>query len=313
MELTGNPCGLATFAYGLLLLLSVVARGEDPPKEGTKGKEYIFVQAADLAAGVPVEARLGGLLAIDSESFKWKFIASPEVMGGSVSPNGRWLVCTRRGKGVQIVGTWLYDLRGDEPPRMIFGGRGVPFWSDDGKHINIGAAVSNREFVTWRVNVDGTELTKLPLPETDLFTDCSRDGTWLLGSSLGAAGTSWGRIVLAHADGTGMHTVVEGKSSMTFAQISPDGKTVAYVENAFQVGAIASLWLVDANGANRRRVPLNVNPAARIRVCWSPDGSRLALGLWIRDGDRIALVDPDGKNCKTLSLPPLSLTLQDWK
>ena len=92
MSLSGNPCRLAIFACGLLL--SVVVKGEDLPKEGTKGKQYIFVQAADLAGGVPVEARLGGMIAIDPETFKWKTITGPEIMGGSISPDGRWMVCS---------------------------------------------------------------------------------------------------------------------------------------------------------------------------------------------------------------------------
>jgi hypothetical protein len=319
MASSGNPSSSATYGYFIILLLTLVARGEDPSKEGTKGTQSIFVQAADLSAGVPVEARFNGLIAVDPDTSVWRKIAGPEVVGGAISPDGHWLVSTRRGKEVQLLGTWLYDLRGDLPPRPIFDGKGVPFWSDGGKHIIIGTASGTGKFVTWRVNADGTDLARLPLPDTDFHTDCSRDGTWLLGSSLGASGASRGRIVLVHPDGTGMHTVVEGRNSMTFATISPDGQSVAYVEDAFQVRAKASLWLVNANGVSRRKVPLDFDPAVRVRVCWSPDGSRLAMGLWNVGAnqnalaDQIAMVDTDGKNYQVLALPPWRLTLVDWK
>ena len=43
--------------------------------------------------------------------------------------------------------------------------------------------------------------------------------------------------MLVHSDSPGLHTEVAGKNIMTFARISPDGQSVAYVENAFHAKA----------------------------------------------------------------------------
>ena len=107
----GIPGRLAAFGYCIILLLSLVARGEDPSRGGTKGKEFIFVKAADLAAGVSAEARFDGLIALDLETLKLRTVAGTEVVAGAISPDGRWLLCTHRDKAVVIAGTSVHDLR----------------------------------------------------------------------------------------------------------------------------------------------------------------------------------------------------------
>jgi Tol biopolymer transport system component len=312
MRTAGNRWIPAVFGCCVTLLGSSAASGE-PPEVEAIGKALIFIHMEDRAAKLPAEGRFNGLIALDVETSKWRMVSGPRIVEYAVSPDGRWLVGIRRGNAVEDRGIWLYDIKGDHPPRRVFEGRGIPSWSGDGKQIVIGSSLGAVRFETWRVNADGTGAMKLPLPDTDFVTDCSRDGTWLLAESLGAAGADRGRIVLVHPDGTRLHIVVGGKKSLTFARISPDGQSVAYVEDAFNVNGLAALWLVDADGGNRRKIPIDFVPGTRVRVCWSPDGSRLALGLTSARGSRIAVVDRDGKNFRVLGLPSWDLSLVDWK
>ncbi len=308
---TARSCCIPSTLGCCAVLLGAFTARADPPGEEVNGRGVIFVEARDLK--VPAAGRFTGLLAVNPETSKWRVVAGPEVEGKAVSPNGRWLVGNRRGNAVEDRGIWVYDIKGEHPPRRVFEGRGIPSWSGDGKQIIISSSVGTGRFVTWRVNADGTGAMKLPLPDTDFATDYSRDGTWILADSLGATGADRGRIVLVHPDGTGLHTVVGAKNSLTLARISPDGQSVAYVKDAFNVNAHATLWLVDADGGNRRRVPVDFGVGTRVQVCWSPDGLWLALGLSSAMGSRIAVIDRDGKNFRVLGLPSWDLKLVDWR
>ena len=100
------PSGTASFCS------SLSSQGaKTPQRGGTKGKEFIFVKAADLAAGVSAEARFDGLIALDLETLKLRTVAGTEVVAGTISPDGRWLLCTHRDKAVVIAGTSVHDLR----------------------------------------------------------------------------------------------------------------------------------------------------------------------------------------------------------
>ena len=70
----------------------------------------------------------------------------------------------------------------------------------------------------------------------------------------------------------------------------------------------ARLFVVDINGQHRRRIPTHFEPGTTVIVCWSPDGSRLALTAH-RHGDKgnsIVLENLEGPNYhfRKLPLPP---------
>jgi Tol biopolymer transport system component len=308
---TDRSCCIPVVLGCCAVLLGFFVTRADPPGEEVNGRGVIFVEARDLKA--PAAGRFIGLLAVNPETSKWRVVAGREVEGKAVSPDGRWLVGIRGGNAVEDQGIWVYDLQGERPPRRVLEGRGVPSWSGDGKQIVISKSLGRERFVTWKVNADGTGAVKLPLADALFVTDFSGDGSWLVAASFDEVGPDWGRIVLVHPDGTGLHTVVGGKGSLTFTRISPDGHSVAYVEDAFNVNALATLWLVDTDGRNRRKVPIDFGVGTRVRVCWSPDGSRLALGLSTALGTRIALINRNGEGYRVLELPRWSLALVDWK
>ena len=53
------------------------------------------------------------------------------------------------------------------------------------------------------MNADGTGRVKLPIRETDVVLDSSRDGTWLATRTAPGQATHRGRLTLVHPDGTG--------------------------------------------------------------------------------------------------------------
>jgi Tol biopolymer transport system component len=151
-----------------------------------------------------------------------------------------------------------------------------------------------------------------------LVLDASPDGSWLAARDVGPDSKHWGRLTLVRPDGTGAHHLTEGSASkdlFTIFRFSPDGREIAYVEVRTVDGVRTSrLFLVDLEGKDRRELPVALERGATAVPAWSPDGSRLALGLAGDQTSAIAVVDRDGKNFRKLPLPPWPwfFTLCGW-
>jgi Tol biopolymer transport system component/DNA-binding winged helix-turn-helix (wHTH) protein len=67
-----------------------------------------------------------------------------------------------------------------------------------------------------------------------------------------------------------------GNANSSFAAISPDGKSIAYMRDT-------ALWMIDADGANARKLADLPGPASWL--AWSPEGGRLRFTLNVRLSD----------------------------
>ncbi len=179
-----------------------------------------------------------------------------------------------------------------------------------------------RKFETWRVNADGTGRTRLPIPDGDLVLDCSRDGTWLATRTIGGEPAHRGRLTLVHPDGTGARYLTEGSANddlFSIFKISPDGRSVAYVEIK-TVGDVrhARLFVVDIEGQHRREIPITFEPGTTVDCLlvarWIAAGIELDRQAGPRIG-RSPLVDLDGSNLRKLPLPPgrWNFAVCDWE
>jgi len=323
--------GVLTVGMGLLAIPTVGASRRDGQSDGAaktarrvSGGE-IIVRAGDLSRDREEEG-LSGTVAIDPETGKWRPIyRGLSLAPGRVSPDGRSIVYSSLGTELpeNEIGIWVYDLTGKAPIRRIFERKGQPFWTTNGRQVVIGTPVGEKyeKFETWRVNTDGTGRTKLPIPDTDLVLDCSGDGTWLATRTIGGEPRHRGRLTVVHPDGTGPRYLTEGSANddlFSIFKISPDGRSVAYVElRTVDDIRHSRLFVVDIEGQNRLEIPIAFEPGTTVGVWWSPDGSRLALNAMngkTKEGS-IALVNLDGSNYRKLSLPPgrWHLEVCDWK
>jgi RNA polymerase sigma factor (sigma-70 family) len=302
-------------------------RNDDPSRTGKESAGELVVRAADLSRQGGEEPFIG-IVAIDPQTAKWRTIYTGLAIGGGpVSPDGRYLVSAILGRNLdpQEAGIWVYDLTGQTPPRQIFDQRGEPNWTNNGQAVIIAVPLGQGwgKFETWRVNADGSGRVKLPILETEAVLDCSRDGTWLATRTVGGEATHRGRLTLVHPDGTGARYLTEGSIddlsfSFSLFKISPDGRSVAYVENKAVNGLHQSrLFVLDIEGKRRREVPIPIAPGTMPRVCWSPDGSRLALTFvdYQTTEGSIELVNLDGSALSKVPLPPgrWNLDVCDWK
>ena len=295
------------------------SRKDDPSRKAKEQGGEIVVRAFNLAR-TGKDDGMSGTVAVDPKTGKWRSIFKGISLGsGPVSPDGRYIVYSSFSRAPDDqVGIWIYDMNGEMAPRRIFERKGEPHWTNNGQAVVIATPVGLtwKRLETWRVNADGTGRVKLPIRETDVVLDSSRDGTWLATRTAPDQATHRGRLTLVHPDGTGARCLTEGSPddlsfSFTSLKISPDGLSVAYVDLVH-----SRLFVVDIEGKKRREIPIPIAPGTSFGVWWSPDGSRLALN-WIdyrTKESSIALVDLDGSNFRTLPLPPgrWNLSVSDW-
>jgi Tol biopolymer transport system component len=293
-----------------LVILPAVrpSRGDDPPPEGRKPAGLIFVRA--LYCGTEPGEHPEGLMALDPDTGQAE-VTYPVTSPGDVSPDGRFVAYASQG------GIWLYDTGGDRPVRRIFDRDGEPSWTDHGKSLVIAVETRPDTWETWRVDRGGGWV-KLPIPDNLLVIDATPDGSWLAARDVGADSKHWGALILIRPDGTGARHLTEGSAARDLFSIfrfSPDGREIADVEVRTVSGVRTSrLFLVDLDGKNRRELPVALERGFTVVPAWSPDGSRLALGLVAPQTSAIAVVDRDGRNFRKLPLPPWPyfFTLCGW-
>ena len=190
---------------------------------------------------------------------------------------------------------------------------GEPSWTDDGKSVVIAVNVKDDQWETWRVARDGAGRVKLPIPDSMLVLDASPDGTWLAARAVGGDPEHWGRLSLIHPDGTGIRHLTEGsakKDVFSIFRFSPDGREIAHVEVKTVDGVRTSrLFLVDLDGKNRRELPVGFDRGVTAVPVWSPDGSRLALGLVCAPDVRDRRGQPRRQELPQAPAAPLALVL----
>ena len=163
--------------------------------------------------------------------------------------------------------------------------------------------VSNREkptdFAIYSMNADGSDQTRISKGEgVNIDPSWSPDHSQILFTHLADKEARKTEICLMKPDGSGIKVIVPGEAQTAFISPvwSPDGKHIAY--SALQIGAgfVSTVYVVDADGKNRKKV---VDGAVAV---WSPDSKRLMYSsIPKEDIPELKIVDLDGANGKTLA------------
>lgn len=274
-----------------------------------------------------------GIATIEPESGAWRIVVqkgnAPWIR---VSPDGKRLLAMQsEGEPKTRREVWACDTSGEaEPVHLDLGdvnpaeGTGknldLPFWTPDGKalvtHIWWEDEGRNR-FESWRFDADSKNPARLPFPDDESPVDVAPDGTlYLLTDFVEAGGDGQNRasaLVVRNADGNGRRVLVEGAGSHSPARFSPDGKTVAYLH--WKNPGRRTLWVVGLDGKGPKEL-LREPLAQPDSVAWSPDGKWLAVHLtafkrkddgtldFDNENDRIELIAVDGRERKSVNLPP---------
>jgi Tol biopolymer transport system component len=325
----------------LRLTWAEAARQQAEAEATSRGRIYLSIALTYKPEGKEEEETHHGLIiAVDPATGKWQKITDG-VHGGRVSPDGQTLVFSRFENGQQ-VGIWNCDTQGGNNPGKISDKHGTPIWSPDGKHLVATKQELQKEESdkprktsawkdeTWKMDADGRNPVKLPIPDTDSVEDWSPDGQWFVTCSDRHPPYGSGyQLYVMKTDGTQQRRLTQGGLNC-YARFSPDGKRIAYLRQTAKAGN--SVWVVDVDGKNARELLKEVDLASPNGAFWSPDGKQLAVSLhnWeldekgrriLRDpanaNYRIEIVDVDSGNRRELTIQGAKVafigSLGDWR
>ncbi len=203
------------------------------------------------------------------------------------SPDGKLIAFTRFRIGPDEI--WLAESDGSNPGRLTTGTQ--PDWSPDGTEIAF-----TRGFDIHVISLADSSVERLTHNGTSNYPDWSPDGRYIAFTC-----GQLGETCMIEAHGSDGWSVGNGG----MPDWSPDGGRIAFLGETEGQSLWSDIWVVDADGQNRRRVTSGQWFHARYPQ-WSPDGKRIAfvatdLGhAQLRDS--IWLIRPDGTGaCKLTS------------
>jgi Tol biopolymer transport system component len=294
---------------------ALVLSASRPARAGTAKTGTIYTMAMlDQGAG----GRKSGFIGVDPETGEWSKILDACDTRPRVSPDGRTVAFSRDGA------LWTAPVAGGAEPRRVLDLEGATggspaVWSGDGTQFLISLASRDPEdkrwvFKTVRTNADGTGRKEAPIPAEDLVHDWSPDGDWVVTSSHRNAKIGW-ELYVMRPDGREIRQITEGGNPF-YARFSPDGRRVLYSDGTTEERR--GIWVVGRDGQGRRKVFATGD--AIVSPCWSPDGTRIAIG--IRDLEnrrngpwesRIEIMDLDAEHRASLSLTEAIPDMPDWR
>jgi Tol biopolymer transport system component len=312
------------------------AKQQELTKKSLPGRIFAAVKLVTRESTAVSEDQVTGVVAINPNTGSWELIAATSqrqrVSSARVLPYGKILVYSVT--SVPLVGLdgkitntgpeeiWVCDIEGHNKLKVVTGKGAGPVWSPDGKYIISSKRRGRDEYNTWRLNADGSNLTKIPLSVSGRVCDWSADGKWLL--------TILDQIYVVGQDGTRGQRVTNSKDALIKKpSFAPDSRRIVYVQYPGGDRPL-SLRVVDIDGKNNQEVLREENLAAPQEACWSPNGRHLAVVMFDfemmssghkgeRAGGgnrRIIIMDANGLNRRLIRLHNVSTVTNlgslDW-
>jgi TolB protein len=160
-----------------------------------------------------------------------------------------------------------------------------PCWSPDGKRV---AFISDRDGPPnlYVMDADGSGVRRLTnSPAVCYMPSWARtaDGERIVFGMHGARP----EMASVRPDGTDLRVLGEGHDPC----LSPDGKKIAYTGH---VAGGVTVFVMDADGGNKRQLVREANPWGAVFPSWSPDGGRVVYSGKAGDALELFVVNADG-------------------
>ena len=161
-------------------------------------------------------------------------VASGFYAGLRLSPNGRLLAY----EDYALEDVMIYNLEREVSRRFTFmvGTDTFPVWTVDGRHLVFGSARDGRQWDLYRRSADGTgtpeRLTTTPERETFIQgpTSVTPDGEKVVFHAL-RPNTGFDVAVVSLDDDAEVQWLLDGPSAEGYAEVSPNGRWLAYVSD----------------------------------------------------------------------------------
>lgn len=255
-----------------------------------------------------------GIFVVNPETGVWRRLLDKGRFARS-SPDGVSLVYSDANR------IWTCDSREAGSPGKVSDLNGSTTWSGDGKSLYVTERIGKEgdpKYATWQISLDGLTKSRLRVPEHDGIVDASRDGQWILTSSMRSPRTP--QLFLMRPDATVERRVnVDGIA--LFARFSPDSRRIAYLRD-YPEGREIHVVNVDGTGDRTILSHNGTTNAISPGWTWSPDGKQFAVVRfdWTVDNLgkkrmaqakdlswRIEIVNVDGTDGRPLKLKDVEL------
>lgn len=158
-----------------------------------------------------------------------------------------------------------------------------PCWSPDGRRI---AFTSNRDgaYNLFICDIDGSQVKQLT---HETGSSVAYMPSWVGDRIVFGLHRDKPEMACIRADGTELKLLGEGHDPC----LSPDGRQIAYTGH---VEGGVTVFVMDADGGNKRRIVNDVNPRGAIFPSWSPDGKQIVYSFIVGEALELFVVDAMG-------------------
>lgn len=168
-----------------------------------------------------------------------------------------------------------------------------PAWSPDGKQFIF---TSNRRdsniFDLYIADADGSKaraLTRLPADAVAYWPSWTADGHYIYFNEGNTA-----MIYRIKPSGKGLEKVAEGRDG----NVSPDGKHLVFTQQGKNGYGV---WVMNADGTDRRQIIPQESQIGGIAPVWSPDGKKIAFSGQVGDFAEIFIMNTDGTDLQQIT------------
>ncbi len=168
-----------------------------------------------------------------------------------------------------------------------------PAWSPDGtQFVFTSDRGDGKTFDLYLARADGSStqrLTQLPAGSVAYWPAFTADGQFIYFNEGNSS-----RVYRVKPDGGGLQSVAEGRDG----NVSPDGKKIVFTQRGNRGFGV---WVMDADGTNRKQLVPHESEIGGIAPVWSPDGKRVAFSGQDGEYAEIFACDADGGNLVQLT------------
>jgi TolB protein len=168
-----------------------------------------------------------------------------------------------------------------------------PCWSPDARHV---AFSSDREHATnlWIMNIDGSGVRRLLTTPGVCYMPSWRRTPAGERIVFGLHGTK-PEMASIRPDGKDLRILGEGHDPT----LSPDGRSICYTGHPPEGGV--TVYVMDWNGENKRRVVAGTSKVGATFPNWSPDGKQIVYSFPVGEALELFVINADGTGNRQLT------------